>query len=136
MSQLVSSRCLDHLIDELLKRVNKCIHFPPNCYSHTKLCMFFTAFDVQLSHLSQLLLTVHMFLFVPHLMAKLSLGASLSMQMVCNPWHQQTDVGAKNSGSCHNSLSEYRLILHSFVAYMAIFIVVNTSLYIFNSKQK
>lgn len=64
-----------------------------------------------------------------HTETKFRIWKSLSMQMVCDPWHQQTDVPAKNSGSCHNSLSEERMILHSFIAYMAIFKVVNTSLY-------
>lgn len=64
-----------------------------------------------------------------HTETKFRSWKSLSMQMVCNPWHQQTDVGAENSGSCRNSLSEDRLILHSFIAYMTIFIVISTSLY-------
>lgn len=64
-----------------------------------------------------------------HTKTKFRSWKSLSMQMVCNPWHQQTDVRAKNSGFCHNSLSEDRLILHSFIAFIAIFKVVSTSLY-------
>lgn len=37
--------------------------------------MRFTAFDVQLFYLSQLLLTLYMCLFVPHLILNLCLGA-------------------------------------------------------------
>lgn len=56
---------------------------------------------------------------------------SLSMQVVCNPWNQLADVEAKYSESCHDSLSEYKLILHSFMN-MATFKVVSFKVTIFS----
>lgn len=93
----------------------------------------FTVSDLQLFHPFQLLLTVHMCLFVPHLIMKLYLGAekSLSMQVVCNPWNQLADVEAKYSESCRDSLSEYKMILHSFMN-TATFKVVSFKVIIFS----
>jgi len=87
--------------------------------------MYFAVFDVQLFHLSQLLLTVHMCVCAwSHTDTVFSSWRSLSVQVACNPWYQQTDVRAKYSVSCHGSLSEDRLILHSFMN-KAVFKVVS-----------
>lgn len=103
---------------------------PKLLYSHQIMQVFYRILCAAFPSVSVATDSAHVSLCASsHTETKFRSWKSLSMQMVCSPWHQQTDVRAKNSGFCRNSLSEDRLILHSFIAFIAIFKVVSTSLY-------